>query len=188
MGYDCPQPFWVKASCGAGKLALSCAPFVPPVDAVCPEQLYQLIDWGFNEPRFFFLAERLITEDFQFIDETTGQETQGRAYEMALVDSLQCYYLGVEFDFQISSRATEGGCEVACGMVFMRLYNSPHEGLIVNDQTCMSACPDEAGQWRLASWRILRSLPPALEEEGFEGASWGEAKARASEQYGCADF
>ena len=123
--------------------------------------------------------------DFKFVDETTGISAQGQAHERALADSLQCYYRGAEFDFHISSRRKEGECQKACGMVFMRLYHSHEVGLIVNDQTCLTTCPDEDGLWRLTEWRILRSVPPAQPEEGFEGATWGEARRRKWEKNYC---
>lgn len=177
--YNCPQPSWPKQPCGSAKVALTCDIFSPPSDASCPEQLYPLISWALNEPFYFFIPSELMTSDFRFVDETTGISTQGQAYERALADSLRCRYRSAEFDFRISSRTQQGDCQKACGMVFMRLYHTADVGLIVNDQTCMTACPDEDRRfWRLAEWRILRSMPPAQAEEGFEAVTWGEARRR----------
>ncbi len=186
MGYDCVYDPWPKQSCGSAKVVLSCEPFSPPTDAACPEQLYPLISWALNQPFYFFLPEELMSPDFKFVDETTGISTQDQAYERALADSLQCYYRGAEFDFNISSRTQQGACQKACGMVFIRLYHTADVGLLINDQTCMTTCPQaEDGLWRLTEWRILRSVPPAQAEEGFEGATWGEARRRKWEKNYC---
>ena len=183
--YDC-YPEWPNL-CAPAKLVLSCAPFQPPPEAPCPDQLYPLIFWALSEAAYLFMAEELIASDFRFVDETTGESTQGQAYERVLADSLMCYYLSgsVEFDFQITSRTEEGTCEKACGMVFMRLYRAPEAGLIVNDQTCMMVCPSKDGLWRLTEWRILRSVPPAQDEKGFEGVTWGEARKWKWEEAFC---
>lgn len=184
---NCPEPEpWPDWSCASAKLASVCARREPTPEAVCPEILFHLVSWALNEPRFFFLPEELMAPDFKFVDETTGISTQDQAYERALADSLQCYYRGAEFDFRISSRTQQGACQKACGMVFIRLYHTANVGLLINDQTCMTTCPQaEDGSWRLTEWRILRSVPPAQAEEGFEGATWGEARRRKWEKNYC---
>ncbi|MCY3791459.1 MAG: hypothetical protein OXH63_22015 [Gemmatimonadetes bacterium] len=60
----------------------------------------------------------------------------------------------------------------------MRLYHTNDEGLIIQDRTCMTACPTERGVWLLAEWRIMESVPLTTDEEGFELATWGEARRR----------
>ena len=184
MGYDCGEPDpWPKQSCPSAKVVLSCPPFWPPADAACPAQLYPLISWALNDAIYVYLAEQLLSPDFKFIDETTGISSQGQEYEMALVETLRCHYYGAEFHFSIATHTQEGNCQKACGMVFMRLYHTRDEGLIVQDQTCMTTCPDERNIWRLTEWRILQSMPLVQEEEGFELASWGEARNRKWEEW-----
>ena len=123
----------------------------------------------------------LMSPDFTFVDETTGISTQGRAHEESLFDrSLNChYYRRAEFDFHVSSRTQKEACQKVCGTVEMRLFRKEDVGLIVNDYTCLTACPQpEDGLWRLTEWRTLRSVPPAQIEEGFEVATWGEVKRK----------
>lgn len=187
---NCPEPEpWPDWSCASAKLASVCAGREPTPEAVCPEILFHLVSWAMNEQVWRFIAKSLMAPDFTFVDETTGEKTQGQAHEITVADSsLACYYPGggVEFDFRISSRRKEGECQKVCGMVFMRLYHSHEVGLMVNDQTCMTTCPQaEDGLWRLTEWRILRSVPPAQAEEGFEGATWGEARRRKWEKSYC---
>ncbi len=139
------------------------------------------LNWGF--------LIYLMSPDFTFVDETTGISTQGRAHEESLADSsLYCHYRGAEFDFHVSSRTQTDECLVVCGLVEMRLYREHDAGFIVNDETCLTACPQaEDGLWRLTEWRILRSVPPAQTEEGFEVATWGEVKRKEWSRDFCTD-
>ena len=132
--------------------------------------------------------EDLLSPDFTFVDETTGISTVGRACEVSIVDSLFYNYRGAEFDFHVSSRTQTDECLVVCGLVEMRLYREHDAGFIVNDETCLTACPQaEDGLWRLTEWRILRSVPPAQTEEGFEVATWGEVKRKEWSRDFCTD-
>ena len=45
--------------------------------------------------------------------------------------------------------------------------------------------PEEMPEKSKKEWRILQSVPPAQAEEGFEGATWGEARRRAWERNFC---
>lgn len=176
-GHDCGEPDpWPKQSCSTAKVTLTCPPFWPPADAACPAQLYPLLSWALNDAIYVYLAEHLISPNFTFIDETIGIRSQGQEREYAFVDTLRCYYHGAKFHFSIATRTQEGACQKACGMVFMRLYHTSDEGLIIQDQTCMTACPDERNVWRFTEWRVLQSVPLAQEEKGFTQASWGEAR------------
>ncbi|MCY4606348.1 MAG: hypothetical protein OXE49_19100 [Gemmatimonadetes bacterium] len=179
-----PEP-WPDWQCASAKLATACPPRMLEPDTVCPEILFHLVSWALNEPNWNLLIF-VIAPDFTFVDETTGLSTQGIDHEMTVADSLlDCYYRGAEFDFNIASRTQQGICQKVCGMVFMRVYHTDDVGLIINDQTCMTTCPNEDGFWRLTEWRILRSVPPAQPEEGFEGATWGEARRRRWEKNFC---
>ena len=60
----------------------------------------------------------------------------------------------------------------------MRLVLDSESGLIVNDETCLTACPNIAdGLWHLTEWRIVRAVPPAGEKEGFEVVDLGRSEA-----------
>ena len=184
LGHDCgASKSWPKESCPAPKTTLTCPPLWPPADAACPAQLYPLLSWAFNNALYMYVSDRIITPDFRFVDETAGIRSDGQDYEVGLVDQLRCHYHGAEFEFSISSRVSKGACERACGIVFMRLYHTRTEGLIVQDQTCMTACPDERNVWRFTEWRVLQRVPLVQEEEGFRQASWGEARRMEWEEW-----
>jgi len=82
--------------------------------------VFPLVSWAMNERRWEYLALILTTEDFAFVDETTGITT-GRAYEDSLSlwcpngnESILHRFREVEFDFDIASRTEEGACQKAC--------------------------------------------------------------------------
>lgn len=175
--WDLPEdwelPYSSESNCAAAKLSLSCVP-PSPDKAGCPSILFQNLFWVMNRGRASYLGE-LLSPDFTLVDETTQTSIVGRTHEMKRVSRVIAYYLGVEFNLHLSSRTvTDYGCLAMHGLVEMRLYLEHDTGLMVNDQTVLTACPQpEDGLWRLTEWRILRSVPPEQIEEGFEVATWG---------------
>ena len=167
----------LEGICAAVKLTTTCPP-PEPRETVCPTLLFGNLLWAINERRGFALDE-LLAPDFALVDETNQTRIVGRAHEVKRVSHVLAYYRGVEFDIDLSSRAFEHECMVVRGLVEMRLWVDHDTGLIVNDQTVLTACPQpEDGLWRLTEWRILRSIPPTQTEDGFEVVTWGEVKGK----------
>ena len=140
----------------------------------------------------------MLSPDFAFVDETTATSLTGRERELKLVKRVFDSYRDIEHYYNpyvladeeaaygpyfLADEEADQGCLVSCGLVQMRLLRERESGFIVNDETCLTACPQVAGDlWYLTEWRIVQSVPPAQDEDGFEVVTWGEVKRMAEEQ------
>ena len=179
--YSCPPESewdWMASLCAAPKVLHSCFP--PPwVPATCPAQVFENLSWFFNE-RNYGKYEELLSPDFRFVDEITMTETD-RKQEIKTVTRVFDTYRGVYFGLygDPAEKIDQEGCQKACGLVQMRLSLDVDSGFVVNDETCLTVCPNyEDDLWHLTEWRILRAVPTAPEAEGFEVMTWGEVKRR----------
>lgn len=91
----------------------------------------------------------MLSPDFRFVDETTLTETVGREQEGNTVERVFNTYRDIDFGLYGDVREeADHGCLVVCGWVQMRLVLDSESGFIVNDETCLTACPNIAdGLW-----------------------------------------
>ena len=127
----------------------------------------------------------LVAPDFVFVDEATATRFTGHQREIALVKQVFDNYddidveLGETFN-RLSPEETAGqGCQSSCGIIQMSLFRSDETVdtvVLVNDETCLTLCPQSGGDlWHLTKWQVLRSVPTELgEDEVIE--SWATVK------------
>ena len=174
---------WPASLCASPKALLSCLGPPLTLPATCSAQLFESLSVIFNV-RGYFLYKELLSPDFRFVDETTLTETAGRQREGTAVErvfkTFRAIYFGLYGDVR---EEADQGCMKVCGLVQMRLFLHSESGFIVNDETCLTACPNPADDlWYLTEWRIVRAVPPARIKEGFEVVTWAEVKRLSQEQ------
>ena len=131
------------------------------------------------------LYRDLIAPRFVFVEEATATRFTGRQREVELVKRVFDNYfhiavqLGETFN-RLSPEETAGqGCQSSCGTIQMSLFRSDETVdtvVLVNDETCLTLCPQSLGDlWHLTKWQVLRSVPTEPgEDEMIE--SWAAVK------------
>ena len=126
----------------------------------------------------------LLSPDFTFVNEGAETSETGRQREQVTFKRIVSTYRGIDFNLYVSSRTeADDGCLVVCGLIEMRLFQEHDSGFIVNDETCLTICPNSAGElWYLTEWRLVRGrVHPVNREDGFELVTWGEIRHFAQE-------
>ncbi len=123
------------------------------------------------------LYRDLLAPNFEFVDETTATRFTGRARELELVNRVfsntmlresgfayRPYFLFDEkADDRLDRLAPEEaarGCRISCGLIQIFLFRYDGGLFLVNDETCLTVCPQRVSDlWLLTKWRILRTVP-----------------------------
>ena len=167
-----------------------CEPFVPSLPGLAIDGLSWLDNllWALRT-RDIALYRDLIAPDFVFVDEATATRFTGRQRETELVKRIFDTYVHIEVRLdetfgRLSPEEAAPGCQSSCGIIQMSLLCSDEMVVSVNDETCLTLCPQSQGDlWHLTRWQVLPSVPA---EPGKDEVMESWAGVKEEDYAGCA--
>ena len=156
-------------------------PFRPPIDGL------SLLDYlvAALRTKSIVMYEELIAPDFVFVDEASPTYLINGQREVELVRKVFDHYAHIEVQLevqrddtlgQLSPEAKGQGCQSSCGIISMSLFRSDQTIVFVNDEICLTSCPQSQGNlWHLIRWKVLQSVPSEKAKD-HQVESWTTVK------------
>lgn len=166
-------------------------PVGPPIDGLA------LLDYlvAALRTKNIVMYEELIAPDFVFVDETIPTRLINGQREVELVRRVFDHYAHIEVQLEVQRDDTLGqlspegkgrGCQSFCGRISMSLFPANETAISINEEICLTSCPQSQDLWHLIRWEVLRSMP--IENDGHNQIeSWATVKEKGMAYLGQSD-